>query len=411
MNKIEESAITMNLKQNITTHQPQRLLGVFAHPDDETFCAGGTFATAVAQGAEVMVVSATRGEAGQIRSAGAATRQTLGRVREQELQRACHRLGIQHTSCLDYTDGTLRDVDQELLIEDIVELLRTFRPDVVITFGSDGGYGHPDHIAISAATTAACLRSGDSHQFPEQIAAGLASHSPEHLYYSHFPPRPQLLLDQLVKWLVQSEKRFQGNLDFAYALLLLCEEASLLHYSRDYVAVNWYPTGFSIVEQGEPAGSLYLILSGAVDVIHEAADGTQQVLARLGPGSFFGEEGLAYQRPRNAHVVAAESVTSLVLSPEAPTAFLGRGEDAHLTGATKIPEQDQEQLMADTTCIDVGPFLQHKIEAIMAHRSQFPIEQHMFPYTILRELMGQEYFVRASITTTSKPRLMALQTI
>ena len=326
------SAIKMNLKQNMTTHHPQRLLGVFAHPDDETFCAGGTFASAVAHGAEVMVVSVTRGEAGQIRSAGTATRQTLACVREQELQHACQRLGVQHGSCLDYTDGTLKDVDQEVLIEDIVGILRSFRPDVVITFGSDGGYGHPDHIAISAATTAACLRSGDTHQFPKQIAAGLAPHRPEQLYHSLFPHRPQLLLEQLVKWLVQPGKRFRGNLDFVYALLLLCEEASLLHYSRDHFDVRWYPTGFSIVEQGEAADSLYLILSGSVDIIREAADGTRQVLARLGPGSFFGEEGLAYQRPRNAHVVATESVTCLVLSPEAPMAFLGRGEDAHLTG-------------------------------------------------------------------------------
>ena len=67
-----------------------------------------------------MVVSATRGEAGQIRSAGTATRRTLARVREQELQLACQRLGIQHARCLDYADGTLKDVDQEVLIKDIV---------------------------------------------------------------------------------------------------------------------------------------------------------------------------------------------------------------------------------------------------------------------------------------------------
>jgi LmbE family N-acetylglucosaminyl deacetylase len=180
----------MNMKKNMTKSHPKRLLGVFAHPDDESFCAGGTFARSVAHGAEVMVVSATRGEAGQIRSAGMATRQTLAWVREQELQRAFQRLGSQHARCLDYADGTLKDVDQEVLIRDVVELIRSFRPDVVITFGYDGGYGHPDHMAISAATTAACLRSGDSYQFPEQIAAGLAPHHPEQLYHSHFPPDP-----------------------------------------------------------------------------------------------------------------------------------------------------------------------------------------------------------------------------
>jgi LmbE family N-acetylglucosaminyl deacetylase len=401
----------MNRKQNMTTQHPKRLLGVFAHPDDESFCAGGTFASSVAQGAEVMVVSATRGEAGQIRRAGTATRRTLAHVREQELQFACQRLGIQHARCLDYADGTLKDVDQEVLIKDIVELLRSFRPDVVITFGADGGYGHPDHMAISAATTAACLCSGDSHHFPEQIAAGLAPHHPEQLYHSHFPPRQQLLLNQLVQWLVQVEKRFQGNLDFVYALQLLCEEVTLLRYSGDHFAVSWSPTGVSIIEQGEAANSLYLILSGAVDVIREAADGTQQVLARLGPGSFFGEEGLAYQRPRNAHVVAAEHVTCLVFSPEAPTAFLGRGEDAHLTGSTTVAQQDEKHVLADAICIDVRPYIQHKIEAIAAHRSQFPLQPDMLPHTILQELMGQEYFVRVSSDAAVEPELLALHSL
>jgi LmbE family N-acetylglucosaminyl deacetylase len=397
----------MNMKQNMTKQHPQRLLGVFAHPDDESFCAGGTFARSVAQGAEVMVVSATRGEAGQIRSPGTATRRTLGRVREQELQHACQRLGIQHARCLNYADGTLKDVDQEALVKDIVCLVRSFCPDVVITFGSDGGYGHPDHIAISAATTAACLRSGDGHQFPEQMVAGLAPHYPEQLYYSHFPPRPQLLLNQLAQWLVHAEKRFQGNLDFVYALLLLCEEATLLHYSRDHFDVGWYPAGVSIIAQGEAAESLYLILSGIVDVMREAADVTQQVLARLGPGSFFGEEGLAYERPRNAHVVATENVTCLVFSPEAPTAFLGRGEDAHLTGSMKVAEQDEQQVMAGAISMDVGPYLQHKIEAIAAHRSQFPIQAHMLPHMILQELMGQEYFVPVSPVVAVEPEFLA----
>lgn len=63
-----------------------RLLGVFAHPDDEVFCAGGAMARHVAEGGEAMVVSATRGEAGQVRDAAVATRRTLGQVRERELR-------------------------------------------------------------------------------------------------------------------------------------------------------------------------------------------------------------------------------------------------------------------------------------------------------------------------------------
>src|SRR5713226_3882479 len=326
----------------------KRILGVFAHPDDESFCAGGTFAKYVATGAEVMVVSATRGEAGQIRMPSVATRRTLGAVREQELHLACQRLGIQHTICLDHMDGALKDVDQEVLTRQVTEIIRTFRPDVVITFGPDGGYGHPDHIAISAATTAACARSGEVHHFPEQLAAGLSPHRPAQLFYSHFPHKRQLLLEQLAHWLVQTRTRFQGTSEFAYALLLLCEEATLLHYSCDHFDIAWYPAGISIVEQGEQADSLYLLLSGTAQVIRDGGDGTQQVLAHLKPGAFFGEEGLAYRQARNAHVIAEQNVTCLVLSPEAPTAFLGRGEDAHLCGSTGGEERDMEHVLNDT---------------------------------------------------------------
>jgi LmbE family N-acetylglucosaminyl deacetylase len=130
-----------------------RILGVFAHPDDETFCAGGTFAKYIASGAEVMVVSATHGEAGQIRSPRVATRRTLAAGREQELRLACQCLGVQHALCLEYGDGTLQHVDGEELTGRVVEIIRRFRPDVVLTFGPDGGYGHPDHIPTRCATS------------------------------------------------------------------------------------------------------------------------------------------------------------------------------------------------------------------------------------------------------------------
>jgi LmbE family N-acetylglucosaminyl deacetylase len=114
----------------------------------------------------------------------------------------------------------------------------------------------------------------------------------------------------------------------------------------------------------------------------------------MGPGSFFGEEGLAYRKPRNAHVIAVDNVTCLVFSPNTPTAFLGRGEGAHITNLSGLNEQDEVYMTEVTTCIDVGPYMQQKIEAISAHRSQYAIEPDMLPLSILQELMGQEYFVR-----------------
>ena len=63
--------------------------------------------------------------------------------------------------------------------------------------------------------------------------------------------------------------------------------------------------------------------------------------------------------------------------------------------------------MAATTCIDVGPYIQQKIEAIAAHRSQFPIQPHMLPHAILQELMGHEYFVRVSPVVAVEPEFLA----
>src|SRR6266516_7820099 len=384
----------------------KRILGVFAHPDDESFCAGGTFAKYIATGAEVMVVSATRGEAGQIRMPSVASRLTLGAVRQQELHLACQRLGIQHARCLDHRDGTLKDVDQEVLTRQVTEIIRTFRPDVVITFGPDGGYGHPDHIAISAATTAACLLNGDSTEFPEQIAAGLAAHQPARLYHSLFPRNHMLLLERLVEWLGRGDEGFCGTVEFARALLLLSEASTLLGYINDYIDVSWYPAGFYIVEQGESAVSLYLILSGEAEAIREGADGTQQVLGRLKPGAFFGEEGVAYGKPRNAHVIAVDNVTCLVFSQSTPTAFLGRGKGAHITGATEADENSEVQKPGATTCIDVSSYIEQKIAALAAHRSQCPIEPEMLPISILQEMMGQEYFARVYPTPEIETELL-----
>ena len=145
-----------------------RLLGVFAHPDHETFCAGGTFARYAGQGAEIMVVSATRGQAGQIRDAAAGNRQTIAAVREAELRLACERLGITEVRCLDHVDGTLADAGFAALVEEVAEVIGEFRPDIVITFGPDGGYGHPNHVTISAATTAACQRAAGPGHRPDR---------------------------------------------------------------------------------------------------------------------------------------------------------------------------------------------------------------------------------------------------
>ncbi len=337
---------------------------------------GGTLALYVANSAEAMVVSATRGEAGQIRDAAAATRQTLGAVRERELREGCDWLGVQHVRLLEHADGSLRDLDPGILSAEVASVIDEFRPDAVVTFGPDGAYGHPDHIAISAATTVAFL----------------ASPRDARLYHSHFPRSRLLILDRLARWLVEFDFRFRGGTDFVKAFSLFAEESTTMRYASDHIEVSWFPPGVYIVEQGEPATSLYLILSGEVDIVQEDDGGERRLLRTMGPGQFFGELGLARTQTRSAHAIARDSVTCLVLSPGRPTDFAPRGGDALLPGFEG--DASDSQTAGATTAIDVSRYIDKKVAAIAAHRSQFPIEPEMFPPDLLVAMMGREYFVR-----------------
>jgi LmbE family N-acetylglucosaminyl deacetylase len=396
------------MQNHVKEHRQPRLLAVFAHPDDETFCAGGTLAKYAAAGWELMAVSATRGQAGQIRDPLVAMRHTLGQVREREFYAACEQLGVHHARVLDYMDGALQDVDPQELTGGVVQIIRAFRPDVVITFGPDGAYGHPDHIAIGAATTRAFELAGSPRHFPEQLAAGRRPHRPEQLYHSYFPSSRLLLRDQLAHWLVTSPSRFRGTTDFVRALPLFAEEATTLRHASDHVDVEWFPAGSHIVEQNEPGANLYLILSGHADVIQEDPDGTRRLLAHLGPGEFFGELAIVHQQPRSAHVVAVEDVTCLVLAPGAPSAFAGRGAEARQlkASAAVIEEQAAGALIS----VDASAYVAHKIAAVAAHRTQYPIAPDMLPLPLLQELFGQEYFVRVypSLAAEKSDRLGAL---
>jgi LmbE family N-acetylglucosaminyl deacetylase len=132
-----------------------RLLAVFAHPDDESIVAGGTLAACAEAGVEVHVVSVTHGEQGPIADPGLATRETLGTVRAGELRAAAEALGVSAVECLDYHDSALEWSDPRELRDDLVRRVRDFCPDAVVTFGPEGLYWHPDHVAVHRAATAA----------------------------------------------------------------------------------------------------------------------------------------------------------------------------------------------------------------------------------------------------------------
>jgi LmbE family N-acetylglucosaminyl deacetylase len=165
-----------------------RLMCVLAHPDDESLGTGGALAKYASEGVPTYLVMATRGERGRFGdSKESPGPDIVGRAREAELLAAARELGLREVRFLDYPDGALDQVDPAEAIEKIAGHLRRVRPHVVVTFGPDGAYGHPDHIAISQLTTAAIVCAADP-SFGVQPASG-EPHRVAKLYYIAWSPK------------------------------------------------------------------------------------------------------------------------------------------------------------------------------------------------------------------------------
>ena len=135
---------------------------VLAHPDDESLGTGGTLAKYAVEGVETYVVTATRGEQGRfLEGVDRPGADVVGETRDAELRAAAKALGVHEVTQLAFPDGALDSVDPIEAQEVIASHLRRVQPHVVITFGPEGAYGHPDHIAISQFTTAAVVRAAD----------------------------------------------------------------------------------------------------------------------------------------------------------------------------------------------------------------------------------------------------------
>jgi LmbE family N-acetylglucosaminyl deacetylase len=178
-------------------------MGIFAHPDDESFGLAGTLARATMTGHPASIICGTRGEVGEIAAGVDATPENLGQVRERELRAACAAVGVYDVAFLDYIDGHLAEADEREAVGRIVFHLRRLHPAVVVTFAPNGGYGHPDHIAIHRFTLAAIDAATDPARYPEQVAAGLQPHRVRKVYYSGFPRERMLAM--------REEARKQGS--------------------------------------------------------------------------------------------------------------------------------------------------------------------------------------------------------
>jgi N-acetylglucosamine malate deacetylase 2 len=137
----------------------RRVLGVFAHPDDEQLVTG-LFLRAKAGGAATALVTATRGEAGE-QAPVVARQRDLGAVRMAELLKNGFALGIDEQEVWDYPDGGVPEVPEDALVVRIEDAMRRYQPDLVVTFWpASGATGHPDHMRIGLAATRAAEQLG-----------------------------------------------------------------------------------------------------------------------------------------------------------------------------------------------------------------------------------------------------------
>ncbi|HVL91077.1 MAG TPA: PIG-L family deacetylase [Actinomycetota bacterium] len=134
------------------------ILGVWAHPDDETYLSAGLMAAGRREGRRIVCVTATRGEGGSWDEDRWPSSE-LGAIREKELDRCLAVLGVDEHSWLDYPDGGLHEIDDAEGIARVAAIVEEVEPDTILTFGPDGMTGHTDHQAVSRWATAAFARS------------------------------------------------------------------------------------------------------------------------------------------------------------------------------------------------------------------------------------------------------------
>lgn len=242
-----------------------KLMCVLAHPDDESLGLGGTLAKYSREGVETHIVTATRGERGRFGDAKGDDRppmEVVGKTREGELREAAKVLGVTQVNFLDYIDGDLDKADAAEVTAKIAGHIRRVRPQVVVTFGPEGGYGHPDHIAISQFTGASVVKAAD----PDFGANGAEPHAVSKLYFMAWPPSKWEAYQAAFKQLIS---RVDGNERQAtpwpeWALTTVMDTKA--YWSVVWEAITCHQTQLTI----------YSKLQDLDDEYHESLWGTQE---------------------------------------------------------------------------------------------------------------------------------------
>jgi LmbE family N-acetylglucosaminyl deacetylase len=247
------------------------ILVVLAHPDDETFGMGGTLALYAQQGIEVNLVCATRGEVGDVPEGMMEGYASVAELREHELLEATKILGLKNVDFLGYRDSgmpgspdnkhpqALAAAPLDEVAGKVVQYIRKYRPQVVLTFDPIGGYHHPDHIAIQRATEKAFYKAGDGSFFPENYPPFF----PKKLYFHTMPKGLLRFGIFLMKLIGRDPHKFGRNGDID--LVVIAKESfpvnAVIHYLpaaevREHAAAQHASQGGTQITSGGIIGQI-----------------------------------------------------------------------------------------------------------------------------------------------------------
>jgi LmbE family N-acetylglucosaminyl deacetylase len=225
-----------------------RILTVWAHPDDETYLAGGVMAMARHLGQPVTCVTATPGDHADTEAA----RERAGRIRADELVHALRTLGVDDMVLLGLRDGDCEGFDDGVAVEMIGTVIRDRRPDTIITFGPDGFTGHADHRTVSrwVTTAAAAARPRARVLFPAATAKMAADGRDIDKRFGVFDPglpvirsQSELALDVTVDgpWLETKLRALRAHGSQTAALIRVLGEERFKRWISSELFVELYP--------------------------------------------------------------------------------------------------------------------------------------------------------------------------